>query len=98
MTERPKSGGELFIVDNSDADWKVLQYLREWADISHRFDIATGFFEIGALLGLDGEWQSDKIRILLGERYHGARRRRCWQVSRRPKRPERQHRKGEGDE
>jgi hypothetical protein len=26
-----RSGGDLFIVDNSDQDWKVLQYLREWA-------------------------------------------------------------------
>jgi superfamily II DNA or RNA helicase len=68
MSEPAKSGGDLFIVDNSDADWKVLQYLREWADISHRFDIATGFFEIGALLGLDGEWQKlDRIRILMGD-------------------------------
>ncbi len=23
MTEKPKSGGDLFIVDNSDKDWKV---------------------------------------------------------------------------
>jgi len=63
----PRAGGDLFIVDNSDADWKVLQYLREWAQISTAFDIATGFFEIGSLLALDGEWQKlDKIRILMG--------------------------------
>jgi len=62
-----KAGGDLFIVDNSDEDWKALQYLREWAEISTAFDIATGFFEIGALLALDGEWQKlDKIRILMG--------------------------------
>ena len=30
-TER---GGELFIADNSDADWKVLQYLHEWGEIA----------------------------------------------------------------
>ena len=31
------------------------------------FDIATGYFEIGALLALDGKWQPlDKIRILMG--------------------------------
>ena len=63
----PKGGGGLFVVDNSDEEWKVVRYLREWAQISTAFDIATGFFEIGALLSLDGEWQKlDKIRILMG--------------------------------
>jgi superfamily II DNA or RNA helicase len=62
------SGAELFIVDNSDENWKVADYLREWASISNQFDIATGYFEIGALLALDGEWQKlDKIRILMGD-------------------------------
>ncbi|MFM7330797.1 MAG: hypothetical protein ACKO1L_03910 [Brachymonas sp.] len=62
------TGNDLFIVDNSDGDWKVLNYLSEWADISSRFDIATGYFEIGALLALDGKWQSlEKIRILMGD-------------------------------
>ena len=64
----PKTGADLFIVDNSDENWKVVNYLREWASISHQFDIATGYFEIGALLALDGEWQKlDKIRILMGD-------------------------------
>ncbi len=67
MSESPKSGGELFIVDNSDELWKGLKYLQEWADIASAFDIATGYFEIGALLALDGKWQKlDKIRILMG--------------------------------
>jgi hypothetical protein len=65
--DRRKQGGELFIVDNSDADWKVKRYLSEWADIAHSFDIATGFFEIGALLELNGHWQKlQKLRILMG--------------------------------
>lgn len=60
--------GELFIVDNSDAQWKGLRYLREWADVARAFDIATGCFEIGALLALDGQWQKlEKIRILMGD-------------------------------
>jgi len=60
-------GSRLFIVDNSDSEWKVLRYLREWSDIATQFDIATGFFEIGGLLGLDGKWQQlDRIRILMG--------------------------------
>jgi superfamily II DNA/RNA helicase len=63
----PRAGGDLFIVDNSDTEWKGLRYLQEWAQISTAFDIATGFFEIGALLELDGAWQKlDKIRILMG--------------------------------
>ena len=62
------SGSDLFVVDNSDTEWKVVNYLREWASISFQFDIATGYFEIGALLALDGEWQKlDKIRILMGD-------------------------------
>lgn len=63
-----KSGSELFLVDNSDSDWKVLRYLREWCQISQGIDIATGYFEIGSLLALDGEWQKvDSIRILMGD-------------------------------
>ncbi len=61
MSQKERSkGGDLFIVDNSDADWKVTNYLHEWADIASRFDIATGFFEIGALLSLDQQWQSQE--------------------------------------
>ncbi|MCZ6775281.1 MAG: hypothetical protein O7D34_02350 [Ignavibacteria bacterium] len=42
MPNKPtKSGSELFIVDNSDSDWKVRNYLHDWADIAHTFDIAT---------------------------------------------------------
>lgn len=69
MTDKPrKSGGDIFIVDNSDEYWKVAQYLQEWTQIAHSFDIATGYFEIGALLALDGLWQKlDKIRILMGD-------------------------------
>lgn len=63
-----QQGGDLFIVDNSDHDWKVHNYLQEWADLSHSFDVATGYFEIGALLALDGQWQKlDKLRILMGD-------------------------------
>jgi len=61
------AGRSLFVVDNSDAGWTGLRYLKEWAGISRSFDIATGFFEIGALLELDGDWQRlDRIRLLMG--------------------------------
>ena len=68
VQESPKQGGDLFIVDNGDQDWKVRRYLSDWADLAKSFDIATGYFEIGALLILDGQWQKlDKIRILMGD-------------------------------
>ena len=67
-TAEKRAGGELFIVDNSDSDWKVREYLHEWADVADRFDVATGYFEIGALLALDGQWQKlEKLRILMGD-------------------------------
>ena len=63
-----QKGSELFIVDNSDQDWKVLNYLHDWCQLSERMDIATGYFEIGSLLGLKDEWQKvDQIRILMGD-------------------------------
>ena len=62
------TGSELFIVDNSDEDWKAVRYLRDWCQLSRSIDIATGYFEIGALLALDTEWQKvDGIRILMGD-------------------------------
>jgi len=62
------TGSELFIVDNSDTDWKAMRYLHDWCQLSERIDIATGYFEIGALLGLKDEWQKvDQIRVLMGD-------------------------------
>ncbi|MEW6167701.1 MAG: hypothetical protein AB1651_08380 [Pseudomonadota bacterium] len=62
------TGSELFIVDNSDEDWKAVRYLRDWCQLSKSIDIATGYFEIGALLALGEEWQKiDGIRILMGD-------------------------------
>lgn len=62
------TGSELFIVDNSAEDWTVLRYLRDWCDLSKAMDIATGYFEIGALLALDGAWEKvDQLRILMGD-------------------------------
>jgi superfamily II DNA/RNA helicase len=66
--ESLKVGSELFIVDNSADDWKAVRYIRDWCQISKAIDIATGYFEIGALLGLGEEWQKvDKLRILMGD-------------------------------
>lgn len=67
MTTNESKGRDLFIVDNSVSGWSGLRYLGDWTGIAKSFDIATGFFEIGALLELDGKWQSlEKIRILMG--------------------------------
>ena len=58
---------DLYIVDNDTPDRSVKKYLNEWCAISRQMDIATGYFEIGGLLELDGEWQKlEKIRIILG--------------------------------
>ena len=63
-----KTGSDLFIVDNSDSDWKVHRYLKEWCNLSKAIDIATGFFEVGGLLALDGSWQTvPEVRILMGD-------------------------------
>jgi len=62
------TGSELFIVDNSDEDWKAARYLRDWCQLSSAIDITTRYFEIGALLVLGEEWQKvDGIRILMGD-------------------------------
>lgn len=33
-----QKGSELFIVDNSDRDWEVLQYLHDWCQLSDKID------------------------------------------------------------
>ena len=44
-TKPSRAGGDLFIVDNSDDDWKVAHYLRE-----------QGFPEAWSLVGGIGAW------------------------------------------
>jgi hypothetical protein len=62
------SGSELFIVDNSDDEWKVLRYLHDWCELSTSIDIATAYFEVGSLLALNNKWQKvNQIRILMGD-------------------------------
>ncbi len=63
-----KSASDLFIVDNSDAEWKVRNYLSDWCELSASIDVATGYFEVGALLSLEGKWRKvDSIRLLMGD-------------------------------
>ena len=59
---------DFIIVDNSDENWKALTYVRQWCDVSKSIDIATGYFDVQALLSLDGSWQKvEKLRILIGD-------------------------------
>lgn len=61
------SNPKLYIVDNSEKRQSVKEYLTQWCQISKQMDIATGYWEIGGLLTMDGHWQKlDKIRIILG--------------------------------
>jgi len=70
MTVKSK-GRDLFIVDNSVSGWTGLRYLEEWTGIAKAFDIATGYFEIGALLVLDesekaqagDSWRHERITL-----------------------------------
>jgi len=65
-----KTGSELFVVDNSDDDWKVQRYLHDWCQLSKAIDVATGYFEIGGLLGLKDEWQKAAVgRCNAGRRW-----------------------------
>ncbi len=58
----------LFIVDNAPGGRTGVDYLSQWCKIAKSFDIATGYFDIGALLALDGDWQQlDGMRILMGD-------------------------------
>ena len=64
--ERPRTE-PLFVVDNAEDGRNGLGYLRDWCELAHALDVATGMFEIGSLVALDGAWQKlDKIRILMG--------------------------------
>lgn len=64
MTARSRGRG-LFIVDNSVSGWTGLRYLKEWTGIAKAFDIATGYFEIGALLALETSRQEPEDRVLV---------------------------------
>ena len=62
------SASDLFIVDNSEELWKVREFRSGWSELSSSIDIATGYFEIGALLALDEKWQQmDTIRLRIGD-------------------------------
>ncbi|RPF55265.1 helicase-related protein [Aquisalibacillus elongatus] len=67
METDKNSTKDLFIVDNTKSEWSVSRYIKEWCDVSSNMDIATGYFEIGALLDLEEKWRKlENIRILFG--------------------------------
>jgi len=67
LSDSKKTGADLLVVDN-ESEWRVERYLRDWTEIADSFDIATGYFEIGGLLALDGSWQKlNGLRILMGD-------------------------------
>jgi len=54
------------IIDNRGEN-TALNLLRELLGYSRALDVATGCFEIGGLLELDGHWQQlERIRVLTG--------------------------------
>lgn len=68
QSQKRLGSSDFIIVDNSDENWKALTYVRQWCDVSRSIDIATGYFDVGALLALDGAWQKvEKLRILIGD-------------------------------
>src|SRR5215469_18626654 len=57
-----------FIIDNSDGDANVLHCLATWCQSAAGLDIATGHFEIGAMLALQEHWPKvPGIRVLMGD-------------------------------
>ena len=55
------------LIDNTP-DNTVLSALKQVLEKASAWDIATGYFEIGAMLALDGLWQPlKKIRLLMGD-------------------------------
>lgn len=55
------------IIDNQGSI-TLCDAIKQIAQTTKSLDVATGFFELGSLLALDGDWQRiGKIRILLGD-------------------------------
>ena len=55
------------LIDNFPSN-TLLEALEALLPQTHQWDIATGFFEMGALLALDGYWQAVKhIRLVMGD-------------------------------
>ncbi|MEP0765834.1 MAG: DEAD/DEAH box helicase family protein [Fimbriimonadia bacterium] len=65
--DEQKPNGVLKTLIDNRTDNLVLDAVRRLMATAKRVDIATGFFEIGALLDLDGAWQPlEGLRLLAG--------------------------------
>lgn len=59
--------GDQFLIDNSPGRGSVREVLSSWLPEAASLDVATGYFEIGALVELEEHLQSiGSIRILIG--------------------------------
>jgi len=48
MPQSKPQGGDLFIVDDSDKDWRVHRYLGDWTDLARSIDIACRYAAIAS--------------------------------------------------
>jgi hypothetical protein len=72
------------VVDNTESQ-TVLTVLSQILPETSHLDIATGYFEVSALLALGEAWQQiERIRILMGDETSHRRARLSWKPS--PKR------------
>jgi len=54
-------------IDNRDGN-QMLDAVRQLMGVAKNLDVATGFFEIGSFLDLDGSWQPiNRIRLIMGD-------------------------------
>jgi hypothetical protein len=52
----------------NQGDDSVLKLFEQLLPITQRSDVASGYFEIGSLLDLDGKWQAlEGMRVLMGD-------------------------------
>ena len=65
---RNAASGKLPTIIDNQGDITLRDAIAQIAQITKGLDVATGFFELGSLLSLDGDWQKiGEIRILLGD-------------------------------
>jgi len=60
--------GKLPTIIDNQGEITLRDAIAQIAQTTKQLDVATGYFELGSLLSLDGDWQKiGKIRILLGD-------------------------------
>lgn len=51
---------DLFMVDNGDKSWKAKNYLDEWADLAHTFDVTISVKHVQATQHDHVQYMSDE--------------------------------------